>query len=445
MAGSDDTIFALSSAPGRAGVAVIRVSGRDAATVMCALSGRDKPKAREAALRILRSPEDGAELDRGLVLWFPSPQSFTGEDVVEFHVHGGRAVVNALLDVIGRFGHCRLAEPGEFARRAFDNEKIGLVEAEALADLIAAETEAQRRQALMLSGQKLQDLYDTWRTRLLNVLALVEAAIDFSDEADVADNAVSQAEVLASVLKREIEVHLDDGRRGEIVRDGFRIVLAGAPNAGKSSLLNVLARRDAAIVSAEAGTTRDVIEVALDLDGLPIIVSDTAGIRDAPGEIEREGMRRARDAGRRADLVIWLIDAAAPGEQCVHDFADESVPVLRVLNKIDLEVDTSCVPRDLDISVRSSEGLQRLEQEIVSAARLRIGDQVSPALTRHRHREALEVTREGLKRFSAAAPAGIEVRAEELRTAASALGKLTGRVDVEEVLGQIFSEFCIGK
>lgn len=301
------TIFALSSAPGRAGVAVIRVSGPSVGYVLNRMVA-PRPKPRSAVYRTIQHPRTGEALDRAVVLWFAAPKSETGEDVAEFQVHGSRAVVAAVLSALGEIDGCRLAEPGEFARRAFENGKLDLAEIEGLADLIEAETDAQRRQALAQAGGSLSKLYESWRSRLIEIAALTEAAIDFSDEGDVSASAFAEARNRAVISKDEIAAHLNDGHRGEILRDGFRVALLGPPNAGKSSLLNALARRDAAIVSAEAGTTRDVIEVRLDLGGLPVIVSDTAGIREASSEIEREGIRRSLAAARDADLVIWLAE-----------------------------------------------------------------------------------------------------------------------------------------
>jgi len=329
------TIFALSSAPGRAGVAVIRISGPAAGTVLDTLAA-PRPEPRSAKIRYLRRPETGEILDQALVLWFPAPRSFTGEDVAELHVHGGRAVVQAVLRAIGDIPGCRLAEPGEFARRAFENGKLDLTMAEGLADLIDAETEAQRKQALRQAGGALANLYDGWRNSLIEALALVEAAIDFSDEGDVGSETYDQAVRVVRDLEAAIRRHLADGRRGEILREGFNVVLAGPPNVGKSSLLNALARREAAIVSEEAGTTRDVIEVRLDLEGLPIVVGDTAGIREATGAVEREGIRRTLARTREADLVLWLMDASAPDPNLPSELTDLAGRTLWVLNKIDL-------------------------------------------------------------------------------------------------------------
>ena len=439
-----DTIYALSSGHGRAGVAVIRVSGPAAGTVLERMAG-GRPAPRTAALRRVRDPSSGEVLDGGLVLWFPAPNSETGEDMAELQVHGGRAVVAGVLAAAGKIQGCRLAEPGEFARRAFENGKLDLTGVEGLADLIDAETAAQRRQALRQADGALAALYGGWRKRLIEAMALLEAAIDFSDEGDVARDAeaMSRAEILT--LRDAIARHLDDGHRGELVRDGFQVVLAGAPNSGKSSLLNALARRDVAIVSEEAGTTRDIIEVKLDLEGLPIVVSDTAGIREASGKVEQEGIRRALQRARQADLVVWLVDATA-GESAPPD-TSMAVVKLVVLSKADL-VDAAKLPKFPDaiaVSAKTGQGIDELTRQLAAAARARIGDAEAPALTQARHRQRLEQCLASL-RAALDQPAGAtELGAEDLRRAADALRRLTGVVDVEDVLDQIFGRFCIGK
>lgn len=448
---SKDTICALSSAPGRAGIAVVRVSGPDAKTMLAAIAG-GVPEPRKASLRTVRDPRTGQEIDRGIVLLFARPSSFTGEDVAEILLHGGRAVVASVLGALKHLG-CRLAEPGEFALRAFENGKIDLTEAEGIADLIDAETEAQRRQALAQAGGVLSRLYDGWRAELLDAMALTEAAIDFSDEADVADDALAHARAIVVTLLSNLDAHLQDGRRGEILREGFRVVLAGAPNVGKSSLLNALARRDAAIVSAEAGTTRDVIEVRLDLEGLPVIVSDTAGIREALGEVEREGIRRTIAHGRAADLVIWIADATAHDWSVAGELTESGVMILFVENKTDLvsgRADSggargSDAKRPLPVSAMSGAGLAELTARIAGLARGKIAPDDGPVITQARHRQALEDCVRSLRSYLAHDAALPELGAEELRQGARALGRITGRVDAEEVLGAIFSRFCIGK
>lgn len=432
------TIFALSSAPGRAGVAVIRVSGPAVGHVLDRMVA-PRPKPRSAVYRTIQHPRSGEALDRAVVLWFAAPKSETGEDVAEFQIHGSRAVVAAILSALGEIDGCRLAEPGEFARRAFENGKLDLAEIEGLADLIDAETDAQRRQALAQASGSLSKLYESWRARLIEIAALTEAAIDFSDEGDVSASSFAEARKRAEILRKEIATHLNDGHRGEILRDGFRVALLGAPNAGKSSLLNALARRDAAIVSAEAGTTRDVIEVRLDLAGLPVIVSDTAGIREVSSEIEREGIRRSLAAARDADLVIWLAENP------------ESIPPLTISRETSLVIRSKAdLPHEsefegLAISAKTGFGIDRLIEEIAQRASKAVGSETDPALTQARHRQALENALNDIDAFLAGSADSIELRAEDLRRAAQALGRITGRVDVEDVLDQIFSRFCIGK
>ena len=426
-----DTICALSSGQGKSGVAVVRVSGPGALDAVARLAGR-LPPARKAELRTIRTPDTGEEIDRAIVLVFAAPSSFTGEDVCEVHAHGGRAVVARVLSALTIAG-CRMAEPGEFARRAFDHGKIDLTQAEGLADLIDAETEAQRVQAIRQAGGGLARLYDGWRTELITALALLEASIDFSDEADVANDAVAQSLGIVDGLVRRIRLHLADGRRGEILRDGFRVVLAGPPNAGKSSLLNALAQREAAIVSAEPGTTRDVIEVRLDLAGLPVIVSDTAGIREPLGAIEREGIRRSIARGHEADLVLWL-DAAVASGRDVGDDDGGDIPeallsqadrLVRVRSKADLVAlperreggrraqtgnDDGRTRHRFAVSATTGEGIADLIAGIAAVARTRIGGGEDAVITQARHRAAVEACLAGLGRCPSAGVAARRTR-----------------------------------
>ena len=444
-----DTIFALSSGHGRAGVAVIRVSGPGAGAVIDRMAA-PRPRPRFAAFRRVRHPETGELIDHCLALWFAAPKSETGEDVTELQVHGGRAVVQAVLEAIGKIEGCRLAEPGEFARRAFENGKLDLTGIEGLADLVDAETAAQRRQALRQTEGALSGLYAGWRQRLIAATALMEAAIDFSDEADVASDAVGKAHTEVDVLQAEIGRHLDDGHRGEVIREGFRVVLAGPPNVGKSSLLNALARRDVAIVSEEAGTTRDVIEVRLDLEGMPIVVSDTAGIREAAGKIEQEGIRRTLGRARDADLVLWMVDATNLEAPAPFELEVRAERMLVVVNKFDLLDNKIMQPLPegaIAVSALTGFGLDRLTLRLAGFARARIGTGVedAPVLTQARHRQQLERCRAALASFLGSPMEEFELRAEDLRRAAQALGRITGAVDVEDVLGEIFGRFCIGK
>ena len=400
----------------------------------------DLPPPRRARRTRLRDPENDEEIDDGIALWFPGPNSVTGEDVAELQVHGSRAVVAALIAALSRLG-LRLAEPGEFARRAFFNGKLDLVQAEAIADLVAAETEAQRRQALRQLDGELGAIYRGWSGRLLRVLAHLEAAIDFPDE-DLPPE--TETEVLAETerLAIEIERHLTDGRRGERLRDGIAIAIVGPPNAGKSSLLNQLAQREAAITSPLAGTTRDVIEVAIDLAGYPVVLADTAGLRGSLDVIEQEGLRRALARADAADLRLFVFDAAWP-----QDVAGAAVwpdaTTLRIANKIDLGGDRMKLPIGaLAISALTGEGIAGLIE--VLAMRVAADyDQAAPLLTRARHRAALEEARGALRRaLDAPLP---ELRAEDLRLAWRSLGRITGHVDVEDLLDVIFADFCIGK
>lgn len=442
------TIYALSSGGGRAGVAVIRVSGSRAGGALRALTGRDLPAPRRAEVAKLRDPRSGEVLDVALCLWFPAPRSFTGEDVAELHVHGGRAVIAGVLDALGRMEGLRPAEAGEFTRRAFDNGRLDLTEVEGLADLIDAETEAQRRQALRQMQGSLRTLYENWRGRLVRLLAHLEAEIDFPDE-DLPDGESERAASGILLLNQEILLHLDDNRRGERLREGLYVAIVGAPNVGKSSLLNWLAGRDAAIVSATAGTTRDVIEVHLDFGGLPVVVADTAGLGVPGNQIEAEGVRRARDRAASADLKIVMFDAAAyaaqgPDDEIVRLVDGDSIVVF---NKTDLEwpgTETEVAGKSLvPVSVKTGEGLDGLLAEIEREVCARMRGGAAPALTRARHRRALEECCAALgQALTATAP---ELVAEDVRVAVRQLGRITGRVDVEDVLDIVFRDFCIGK
>jgi tRNA modification GTPase len=446
---STDTIYALSSAPGKAAVALVRISGPLAPKIARDFAGPGLTP-RQAAVRTLRHPVSTMPLDVALVLLFAAPASATGEDVVEFHLHGGRAVLQAVLEALQGYDRCRHAEPGEFARRGFENGKFDLTAAEGIADLIDAETEMQRRQAALQASGRQAELYEAWRQRTLEAQALVEAAIDFADEADVSASAYQRAQDVVSALADDIAAHLAGANRGEIIRDGFRVVITGPPNAGKSSLLNALARRDAAIVSEEAGTTRDVIEVRLDLAGIAVIVSDTAGMREASSHVEQEGIRRARDRAQAGHLVVWLdsVDnpAAVPAELAGH-----GSEILRVTNKSDLgRTDQGTANGALDcapllISTRTGQGLSELAERIAVRARDRLGETADVVPSRSRHTALLAQALGHFDRFRSGPDEQLELRAEDLRQAAMAIGRLTGRIDVEDVLDQIFSRFCIGK
>lgn len=496
-AGDDDTIFALSSGAGvRAGVSVVRISGPDARKVLLEMApGRDGklPEPRKAVLRKLRAPTsfdgEGELIDEALVLWFPGPRSFTGEDTVELHTHGSRAVVSATLNALSTLEGMRLAERGEFTQQAFRNGRMDLTEVEGLSDLINADTEEQRKQALRQMGGAQRAKYEAWRHELLGALAHTEALIDFGEDAeDLTTDALRGAVEKTKALRTEIEHHLGDGGRGEVVREGVRIAILGPPNAGKSTLMNALAQRDAAIVSDIAGTTRDVVQVMLQLGGLPVVLSDTAGLRQGTDDpIERQGMLRAASEAKRAHVQLWVYDASAPPTSesqldvdCVSamgggdatptsdgsDHAgagtDEVVRML-VLNKVDLLKETSenaskpfssLLPASSQWSISCADGtgLQPFLDALTSVIAERYGStsEREPVLiTRARHREHLQRCQSALAMFEQYAvledAAPLDLAAEEMRTAANELGRITGRIDVEELLDVIFRDFCIGK
>jgi len=440
-----DTIFSLASAPGRAGVAVIRVSGPLAGPALDAVAGAPRPAPRTAALRRFIAA-DGAEIDRGLALWFPGPASFTGEDCAELHGHGGPAVISALAEALTALG-LRPGEAGEFTRRAFENAKMDLTEAEGLADLIDAETEGQREQALAQMTGALRQLYEVWREALISVLAALEGEIDFPDEDDVPEHLSATAGEPLDGLIAALGAHLDDDRRGERVREGFVVALIGAPNAGKSSLLNALARRDAAIVTDIPGTTRDVLEVRLVLGGFPVILADTAGLREAADSIEAEGVRRALARAEDADLRLGVVDVSR----------ETSPPILSrlrpgdalVLNKTDLAATDAIATSDdvarFELAARTGAGLATLEAWLGETIRARLTRRESPALSRARHREAVGRALEHLQAARGRLLDAPELASAEVHLGLRALESLTGRIDVEDVLDRVFSQFCIGK
>ena len=446
------TIYALASAPGRAGVSVIRVSGPKAFASLSAITEPSAlPDVRQAAVRRLRNPETGAFVDESVVLRFVAPHSFTGEDVVEYHVHGGRAVIDALLSTLSRMDEHRLAQPGEFTRRGFENGRMDLTAAEAIADLIAAETESQREQALAQMSGSLTCLYDGWANRLTKTLAHLEADLDFPDE-DLPEGVAGKVRPTIRQIGFEIDQHLNDNRKGERLREGVKIAIVGAPNAGKSSLLNALAQRDVAIVSDIPGTTRDIIEVHLNLGGYPVILADTAGLRpDQIGHtgqagIEQEGIRRGLQYAKDADIVLVLFDGAALPSLDPHSLKLLDRPgTLAYATKSDLarpapRIRSETLP---SVSIESGLGLDRLIKDLTFRVNDLMGSSDRPYLTRARHREALEETRLSLAR--AEEPMLPELVAEDVRLALRSLGRITGRVDVEDLLDIIFRDFCIGK
>lgn len=437
---STDTIYALSSGSLPAGVAIIRVSGPATADALVRLCGA-LPAPRIAALRTIRT-RNGETLDSGLVLYFPAPASFTGEDCCELQVHGGRAVVSAILEELAATEGLRHAEAGEFARRAFQNGKLDLVEVEGLADLIAAETEMQRRLAIEHSGGGQSALYAGWARRLTHSRAMIEAELDFADEDDVPGSVSAAIWEDIGRLRQEIDEHIARAGLAEIIRDGLKIVIAGEPNAGKSSLLNALARRDIAIVTEVAGTTRDVLSVDLSLAGFSVKLFDTAGLRETDELVEREGIRRARQVIADADLVLLLSEK--PGSFRLDEALPEKVPVIRVATKVD-RPSPSWAPSDADIflSTRTGAGIA----DLLTALQLQLPDLAGKTAlampSRKRHVDCLRQASAALERSLSFSE--LELRAEQLRQAGDALGKITGRVDVENLLDVIFSEFCIGK
>ncbi|XP_030640717.1 5-taurinomethyluridine-[tRNA] synthase subunit GTPB3, mitochondrial [Chanos chanos] len=474
---AEGTIFALSSGQGRCGVAVIRVSGPDSAHALRTLTGRtrDLLTPRVAHLCSIRHPRSHELLDRGLVLWFPGPHSFTGEDSAEFHVHGGPAVISGVLQALGSLAGLRPAEAGEFTRRAFHAGKLDLTEVEGLGDLIHAETEAQRRQALRQMAGDLGRLYSNWSQQLKTCLAHAEAFIDFGEDELIEDGLLNQVDSTVSQLRVEIQKHLHDNRRGEMLRSGVQLVLAGATNAGKSSLLNIICQRPAAIVSPVAGTTRDVVETHVDIGGFPVVLSDTAGLRDTEDIVEREGVRRARLTVENADLTLVIIDSALlpPDPHAAPDFlrdhlrntlsADKDLAAaqncLMVLNKSDLltreQVSSICrvlnqtprLPSACFLSCLTGHGLEEFLTLLRSKVTSLCGDPLvgSPSLTQARHRTHLEKAVKALGQYQQYREVDLALAAEGLRLGLTSLGRITGRVDPEEILDVIFRDFCIGK
>lgn len=438
-----DTIFAPASAPGRAGVAIIRISGPKTRQAFHEIAGI-VPPLRQSTLRILRD-EVGAPIDQALCLYFEGPMSFTGEDVAEFHIHGSPAVLSACLLRLSKIDACRIAEPGEFIRRAFENGKLDLSAVEGLADLIDAETEIQRKQALRQLQGGLTRESDRWRASLIEVLALFDAELDFSDEADVEPHILNRARELLSKLSGEMRDALAHASWGERVREGFVVLLSGPPNSGKSTLLNALAKRDVAIVADRPGTTRDLIEVKLDLKGLPVLVVDSAGIRDAADEIENEGIRRTIDQAQRADIVLWLQPGLGDRAPPMRDIFEAGSPVIEVITQIDKGgvIDQKA----LAISAKTGQGMDLLVSTLFDQlGRLGNFGRASVLLTRERHRAAVEEALEFIDRaMNSGHGTGVELIAEEIRLAARAIGKITGNVSVDDVLDRLFSSFCIGK
>jgi tRNA modification GTPase len=448
----EQTIFALSSGRPPSAISIVRVSGPQARAALASLAA-GIPVPRMATRALLRDAHR-QPIDDAVVLWFPAPGSATGEDVAEFHVHGGRAVLAALFAALSALADVRPAEPGEFTRRAFENGKLDLTEAEGLDDLIHADTDRQRRQALRQLKGLLGDKARDWRAQIIEAAALIEAGIDFSDEGDVPAELIAPALAKIKTLLGEIQEVLAGQGRSERLREGLVVAIAGPPNVGKSTLMNQLARREVAIVSPHAGTTRDIIEVQLDLDGYPVTVIDTAGIRETDDPVEQEGVRRARARAAEADLVLWMIDA-----QHQQGPQKSAAPVWTVRNKIDLEAVGAGSPNprqaaigqerrlgsDFGISASRGDGIPELISALVGFARDYLGSGEDGLISRARQRKLLQETADSLRGSIDVIGNGEELAAEELRAAAYSLGRLLGRVDVEDILDAIFRDFCIGK
>ena len=434
-----DTIFALSSGRLPSGVAVVRISGPQVRFVIETIIGK-MIEPRHAAYKTFRT-RNGDAIDRGLALFFPGPNSFTGEDCAEFHLHGGIAVVEKLLEELGSFPNCRIAEAGEFTRRAFTNGKMDLTIAEGLADLIAAETEGQRRLALQVASGAQRQLYTEWRQRLVRARALIEAELDFADESDVPGSVSGQVWEQLKSLQGEIGRHIESGKRAAMLRDGLHVVIAGAPNAGKSSLLNFLAGREIAIISDEAGTTRDLLEVKLNLGGIPVYVTDTAGLRETTSKVEKIGIDRARERAAEADLVLLLEDMQNP---IAVSLDNGGADVWTIGTKADLGTGDRAAWQYL-ISTKTADGLSHLLEALQAFAEERIGLINDAVPTRQRHINLLQSTISEIDTAAERDDLPLELRAENMRRASQYLGRITGDVDVEEILDVIFSQFCIGK
>ena len=442
------TIFALSSGPGLSGVAVIRISGKETIKVLKKLTGEKLPVPRMASLRKINKINTNELIDEGLILWFPGPDSYTGEDMAEFHVHGSRAVIDQIHKTLSMFENCRIAEPGEFTKIAFQNGKINLLKAESIADLISSETEIQRKQAIKIMSGKSADQFNAWREKLLKILSNIEAKIDFPEE-NLPDEILIEVKNSAKKIKEEMQNLLNDQKVGERIREGFKIAIVGPTNAGKSSLLNYLSKREVAIVSEVAGTTRDVIETHLNIDGYPVIVSDTAGIRRSKDEIEKKGIKLALKRAEDADLNIVLIE---PKSADFTGFLNELVneKAIFVLNKSDLGIENinlklkKLVP--IIISLKNEKNIDELISAIKDKLKNKFISSKDILITRERHRQHLGQSIYHLQKFEEKEKLeDFDKAAEDLRLATRHLGIIVGKVDVEEILGSIFNDFCIGK
>ena len=442
------TIYALSTGPGISGIAVIRVSGKNTAEVIKKLTGSKLPVPRVATLKKFNKNGGKELIDEGVIIWFPAPNSYTGENLAEFHVHGSRAVINAMHSAISKIKNCRLAEPGEFTKRAFQNGKINLLKAESIADLISSETEIQRKQALKIMSGKSADKFNSWREKLLKILSHVEAKIDFPDEG-LPKKIITEVQKISNTVLTEIKKTLDDQNVGERIREGFKIAIIGPPNSGKSSLLNYLSKRDAAIVSEIAGTTRDVIETHLNLDGYPVIISDTAGIRSSKNEIEKKGIKIALKRAGDADLRLVIVSAKNVDFTGVLKGLLTKNAIL-VVNKSDLikgKLNSKFKKyENVLISIKKDSNLNKLITKIKSKLKNKFTTAEDILITRERHRQNLKNCAQHLEKFQKKKSAqDFDKAAEDLRLATRHLGMIVGKVDVEELLGSIFNDFCIGK
>ena len=442
------TIYALSSGPGISGVAVIRVSGKETISVIKALTGKDLPRPRLATLRKINNSNTSELIDEGIILWFPGPQSYTGEDMAEFHVHGSKAVVEAIQSSISKIKDCRLAEPGEFTKLAFQNGKINLLKAESIADLISSETEIQRKQAIKIMNGKSSNTFNKLREKLLKILSHIEAKIDFPDE-NLPKDILNNIKKISKEVLDDIEKILNDQKVGETIREGFKIAIVGPANAGKSSLLNHLSNRDVAIVSEIAGTTRDVIETHLNIDGYPVVVSDTAGIRESKSEIEKKGIKLALKRAEEADLRLVVIEPKnLDFTGFLKDLFDKNS--ILVINKCDLKhVQLNHQIKKLDhilISIKNNTNIDQLILKIKNKLKNKFITNEDILITRERHRQHLVQCFDYLKNFNKKNESeDFDKAAEDLRLATRHLGMIVGKVDVEEILGSIFNDFCIGK
>ncbi len=442
------TIYALSSGPGVSGIAVIRISGSEASNVVKLITGEDPPEPRVSNLKKFNKISTSELIDEGLLLWFPGPESYTGEDMAEMHVHGSIAVVRSMLHQLSKVKNCRLAEPGEFTKLAFQNGKINLLKAESISDLISAETEIQRQQAIKIMSGKSSDEFNSLREKLLKILSNVEAKIDFPED-DLPEDMIKNIKIDSKKIRNQIEKILDDQKVGERIREGFKIAIIGPTNAGKSSLLNYLSNRDVAIVSEIAGTTRDVIEAHLNLDGYPVVVSDTAGIRESQDEIEKKGIKLALKRAEDADLNIIVIEPKSVDfAGFLNDLVSEKSII--VINKIDLgfkNISQQILKfNPIFLSIKNETNLDELINRIKDKLKNKFISSNETLITRERHRQSLEACVQNLKNFEEKnSQEDFDKAAEDLRLATRHLGMIVGKVDVEEILGSIFSDFCIGK